>query len=281
MKDYKKTIATIVIILIPGLLLSLYAQKSVELKYDVNAGDKYEYQLHIDQDIVFEASGQTMALDQLMDFRMTSNIDDKKGEDFIISTSIDAIKMTQSIFGMQITYDSEDPNSSQNPMAAKIGEEMNKIIGSDYTMTMDDKGNIIDVDASEVANNDDILNNISSGSNFAIYKEGSVSVGETWEGDVEPLDNSDMKVQMIYTLLKMNSKEATLGLNGTISSNNIDDQEMRMNGTMTGEMRVDVNTGWLIESLLNQEIELDIEQNGQKFPATISGTITTTSTKLN
>jgi hypothetical protein len=54
---------------------------------------------------------------------------------------------------------------------------------------------------------------------------------------------------------------------------------MKMNGTMTGEMRVDVNTGWLIESVLNQEIELDIEQNGQKFPATISGTVTTTSEK--
>jgi hypothetical protein len=277
MNDYRKIIATIAIVLLPGLLMNLFAQ-SVELKYDLNNGDKYEYKLHIDQDIVFDAGGQTMALDQLMDFRMTSNVDEKNGDEYKISTSIDAIKMTQSIFGMQITYDSEDPNSMQNPMAAKIGEEMNNIIGSDYTMTMDDKGHVTNVDASDVSN-DELINNISSGSNFAIYKEGSVSVGESWEGDVEPLENSDMKVQMTYTLLKVNNKEATLGLNGTISSNNIDDQEMRMEGTMTGEMRVDVNTGWLIESVLNQEIELDIEQNGQTFPATISGSITTTSEK--
>lgn len=280
MNYYKKIIATIAIILIPGLLMNLFAQKSVELKYDVNQGDKYEYKLHIDQDIVFDAGGQTMALDQLMDFRMTSNIDERNGEEFIISTSIDAIKMTQSIFGMQITYDSEDPNTMQNPMAAKIGEEMNHIIGSDYTMTMDDKGHVTNVDASDVSN-DELINNISSGSNFAIYKEGTVSVGESWEGDVEPLENSDMKVQMIYTLLKVSGKEATLGLNGNISSNKIDDQEMRMEGTMKGEMRVDINSGWLIESVLNQEIELDIEQNGQKFPASISGTITTTSVKKN
>lgn len=280
MNNYKKIIATIAIILIPGLLMNLFAQKSVELKYDVNQGDKYEYKLHIDQDIVFDAGGQTMALDQLMDFRMTSNIDERNGEEFIISTSIDAIKMTQSIFGMQITYDSEDPNTMQNPMAAKIGEEMNHIIGSDYTMTMDDKGHVTNVDASDVSN-DELINNISSGSNFAIYKEGTVSVGESWEGDVEPLENSDMKVQMIYTLLKVSGKEATLGLNGNISSNKIDDQEMRMEGTMKGEMRVDINSGWLIESVLNQEIELDIEQNGQKFPASISGTITTTSVKKN
>ena len=278
MNDYKKIIATIVIVLLPGLLMNILAQKSVTLKYDVNAGDKYEYKLEIDQDIVFDAGGQTMALDQLMNFRMTSNIDEKTGNEYIISTTVNAIKMTQSIFGMQITYDSEDPNSMQNPMAAKIGEEMNNIIGSDYTMTMDERGHVTNVDASDVSN-DELINNISSGSNFAIYKEGSVSVGETWDGDVTPLDNSDMKVAMKYTLLKVSSKEALLGLNGTITANSIDDQEMKMNGTMTGEMTVDVNTGWLIESVLNQEIELDIEQNGQKFPATISGTVTTTSEK--
>jgi len=278
MNDYKKIIATIAIVLIPGLLMSVFAQKSVTLKYDVNAGDKYEYKLEIDQDIVFDAGGQTMALDQLMNFRMTSNIDEKTGNEYKISTTVDAIKMTQSIFGMQITYDSEDPNTMQNPMAAKIGEEMNNIIGSDYTMTMDEKGHVTNVDASDVSN-DELINNISSGSNFAIYKEGSVSVGETWDGDVTPMENSDMKVSMQYTLLKVSGKEALLGLNGTITANSIDDQEMKMNGTMTGEMTVNVNTGWLIESVLNQEIELDIEQNGQKFPATISGTVTTTSEK--
>jgi hypothetical protein len=278
MNDYKKTITTIAIVLIPGLLMNLFAQKSVELKYDVNAGDKYEYKLEIDQDIVFDAGGQTMALDQLMNFRMTSNIEERTGNEYKIATTIDAIKMTQSIFGMQVTYDSEDPNSSQNPMAAKIGEEMNNIIGKDYKMTMDEKGHVTEVDASNLSN-DEVINNISSGSNFAIYKDGPVSVGESWDGDVKPIENSDMKVSMQYTLLKLSGKEATLGLNGTISSNNIDDQELRMDGTMTGEMRVDVNTGWLIESVLNQEIELDIEQNGQKFPATISGTVTTTSEK--
>jgi len=274
----KKIIATIAIVLIPGLLLNVLAQKSVELKYDVDAGDKYEYKLEIDQDIVFDAGGQTMALDQLMNFRMTSSINEKTGDEYKISTTIDAIKMTQSIFGMQVTYDSEDPNSMQNPMSAKIGEEMSKIIGSDYTMTMDERGHVTEVDASNLSS-DEVINNISSGSNFAIYKEGAVSVGDSWEGDVEPIENSDMKVQMTYTLLKISGKEATLGLNGSISSNKIEDQEMKMDGTMTGEMRVDVNTGWLIESVLNQEIELDIEQNGQTFPATISGTVTTTSEK--
>ena len=281
MNNYKKIITTITLVLIPGLLISLYAQKSVDLKYNVNKGDKYVYKMNVDQDIAFEASGQTMALDQLMDFRMTSKIDDKVGDDYHLSTSVDAIKMTQSIFAMQITYDSEDPNTSENPMAAKIGEELKKIIGSNIRMTMDSRGKVKEVDASELTDNDDIANNISSGTNFAIYKDGKVSIGESWDGDVTPMENSDMKVNMTYTLLKFSGKEATLGINGTITANNIDDQEMNMDGTMTGEMIVNVKTGWLIKSVIDQEIELDIDQGGQKFPATISGTITTTSEKLN
>ena len=102
MNYYKKIIATIAIILIPGLLMNLFAQKSVELKYDVNQGDKYEYKLHIDQDIVFDAGGQTMALDQLMDFRMTSNIDERSGEEFI-SKFIEQVKKVTNVKSIKFT----------------------------------------------------------------------------------------------------------------------------------------------------------------------------------
>ena len=44
-------------------------------------------------------------------------------------------------------------------------------------------------------------------------------------------------------------------------------------------MIVDVKSGWLIESTVDQDIELDVEQNGQRFPATISGSIKTVSAK--
>ncbi len=77
----------------------------------------------------------------------------------------------------------------------------------------------------------------------------------------------------------MTGKTATIQFDGTISANTMQDMDMKMDGTQKGEMIVDVNTGWLIESSVDQEIELDIDQNGQKFPATISGTIKTVSAK--
>jgi len=280
MKNCKKISATLLIIFLPAIFISLYAQKSVELKYNVTKGDKYNSVMHLDQDIVIDANGQTMALDQIIDFKMSTEVTDNTKEDFTTKSTINAVKMTQGVFGMQITYDSEDSTTLQNPMVAKIAEAMGDLIGASYSMVMDHKGHVKEIDASAFSQNDDIANNISSGSGYAIYKEGKVKVGDSWEGDVTPLKNSDMKVNMTYTVLKITGKEATLGLNGTIKANTMDDSELNLDGTMSGEMTVSTHTGWLIKSVIDQEIKLDIDQNGQTFPATITGTITTTSEKI-
>jgi hypothetical protein len=280
MKNYKKITFTLLVILLPALFVNLYAQKSIELKYNVSRGDLYKTVMHMDQDIVFDANGQTMALDQIIDFKMTTEVTDNTQDEFTTKSTVDAVKMTQSIFGMQITYDSEDSTTLQNPMVAKIAEAMGGMIGASYTMVMDHKGHVKEIDASAFSQNDDIANNISSGSGYAIYKEGKVKVGDSWDGDVTPLKNSDMKVNMTYTVLKISGKEVTLGINGTIKANNMEDQELNLDGTMSGEMIVSSHTGWLIKSVIDQEIKLDIEQNGQTMPATITGTITTTSEKV-
>jgi len=135
------------------------------------------------------------------------------------------------------------------------------------------------MDLSNVSENDDLANNINSGSQFAIYPKGKIKVGETWEEDIKPVETSDMQFHAKYTLLKVTGKQATIGVDGIISANKLNDAELKMEGTMKGEMIVDVKTGWLIESNMDQEIEMDIEQAGQKMPATISGTIKTTSVK--
>jgi len=180
---------------------------------------------------------------------------------------------------MEIKYDSKDPASTENPMVAKIAEAFSDLIGSSYTMTMDDKGNVKEIDMKELTDNDDLAQNLSSGSNYAIYPDGKVAVGDSWEKDIEPLETSDMKYHIKYTVLKIGKKETTLGVEGSITANSIDDAEVNLEGTQTGEMIVNTQTGWLISSTIDQELTLDIEQAGQKFPATISRTTISTSVK--
>ncbi len=277
-----KTISVLVT-LVSFLLISnisLVAQKSVELKYNLETGDKYEFVSDLNQDISFEAGGTTMTLEQVMTFKMTSVVDGI--EDNIIDKSIlfDAIKMNQKIFGMEISYDSDD-STTWTGMTAEVAKEMNKIIGKTAKIAMDNKGNIQEMDISELTDNDELTNNLTSGNTYAVYPEGKVSIGDSWETDINPLKDNDMKVHMKYTLLKANRKHAVIGLEGNLSGNEIQGEQINLEGATVGEMTVDVKTGMLITSTLDIELALDIEQRGVKIPANIVSTTTTTATKIN
>lgn len=258
---------------------SIQAQKSADLKYNLKKGDTYSYNIDIDQDVVFEANGQTMALDVQMTFENTTLVDGITSDSINLKSTIDRVKMTQGIFGMQVTYDSDDPATAQNPMAAQIAQSMGMVIGKTYTQVMDSRGNVIRMDMGNMTENDDLANNLNSGAQYGLYPDYKVKVGDSWEKDIAPVKESDMKVHAKYTLIKLTGKTATIQFDGIISANTMQDMDMKMDGTQKGEMIVDVNTGWLIESTIDQDIELDIEQNGQKFPATIGGIIKTTSAK--
>jgi len=265
----------------PLFLSTAFGQKSVSLKYNLNEGDLYSYNLEVDQDIVFETNGIVMALDMLMMFEMTQKVVEVTADSIKLEGQIKRVKMSQSAFGMEMKYDSDDPATSQNPMMAKAGEEFSKTLNKSFFMMMDHQGKLGNMDLSNISDNEDFANSINSGSQFAIYPKGKIKVGDTWEEDIKPVETSDMQIRARYTLLKVTGKQATIGVDGIISANKMNDAELKMNGTMKGEMIVDVKTGWLIESNMDQEIEMDIEQAGQKMPATISGTIKTTSVKLN
>ena len=98
----------------------------MQLRYNLNQGDQYSYEMKMDQDIVFQSSGQTMTLDQVIEFYMTSTIA-KITDSITIESEITRVVMDQKIFGMEMKYDSDTPASDQNPMAAKIAETMGGI----------------------------------------------------------------------------------------------------------------------------------------------------------
>ena len=279
----QKTIFSFLVVafILQGLTVDLSAQKSILLRYNLIEGDKFNYNMDLDQDIVFETNGQTMALDQIMTFEMTQNVLKVTADSIKLSGKISRVKMTQGILGMKIEYDSDDPSTSQNPMTAKIAEELGKTIDKPFTMNMDYRGNMGEMDLSKVTSNDDFAKNLNSGSQYIVYPEKKVSIGESWSTEIIPFEESDMIFSAKYTLLAISGKTATIAIDAKISANNLQDADVRIDGTQKGEIKVDIKTGWVIESKIDQELELDIEQNGMKFPATVSGSIITTSKKAN
>jgi len=266
------------IVIIASLLLvnlsNVYAQKSVSLKYNLNEGDRYNFVTNVDLDMSFEAMGTTMTMESVMIIEMTSVVNMVENDEISQDLIFDRIAMNQKVMGMEINYDSDDSSTYNSGMGAKMGAEMNKIIGESIVMIMDNRGNIKNLDVSNVTSTD-ITNNITSGNTFVVYPEGKIKIGDSWETDIEPLEDSEMKMHVKYTLLKATRKQSTIGIEGVVLANVVEGQEINLEGTTEGKMIVDNKTGMLISSVIDLEMVMDIEQGGVKFPASMMSTSTT------
>ena len=268
---------TIVIVIMFTITIA-NAQKAVELTYNLNVGDKYEFNTELNQDISFDANGQTMTLEQVMSFQMGTQVISIADGLITQDLKFDKVSMNQQIFGMELNYNSED-ESTWTVMGAQIADQFNKIIGVSINFGMDNKGNIVEIDLSELKGVDDLTNNLTSGSNFALYPKGDIKVGETWERNIKPLKDSEMRVFMKYTLLKITKKQVIISLDGTLSGNVVDGTEVKLDGTTGGELIVDRNTGMLVNSTMDIDLTIEIEQQGMKIPANIVSTSATTVVK--
>ncbi len=276
-KSFIKIIA--IAIILPLLSGSLTAQKKIELKYKLKAGDKYSYITKLDQDINFESNGQEVSLNQLMNFYITMNIE--KGEntgDYKIVSTIDRIAMEQKIFGMELKYDSDDSSTFSSGMGKQIGDEMNKLIGKSYSVEVDRYGNIKAIDMGEISENKDISENINNNSSFAVYPAHKIAIGESWETDIKPLNNTDMKIHTKYTITKIKGKKAYINFESTLTSP--DNSDLKISGTQKGNLTVNKKTGWITHSEIDQELKINISQGGVEVPAEVSGTMETNSNKI-
>lgn len=275
----KKIKQSILILTMLFLVNPIFSQKSIELKYRLQKNDQYQYTTETNQNIKMDVNGMEMSMDMNVSMDMVYKIVDQNNENNNISGEIKRITMSQSLFGMSIDYDSDKPNPD-DPMLAEINDEFQKILNSEFHFSIYPEGKMNSVDLNNINENNELANNFNSGTSFAIYPKNSINIGETWSEDIVPAAGSDMKYMVKYTLLKIENNHATIGIEGVVSANSVNEVDLKLKGTINGEMIVNTESGWLIESLLTQNLEMDIEQEGVILPATLIGTIKNTSTKI-
>ena len=252
------------------------AQKSIMLKYNLKAGQQFSNESSIEQTIQFEAMGQKATLDQDMDFYMTNAVDSVENGNITQSSTIDRVVMDQQIFGMSLKYDSEDSTTFNSPMGPEFADQMNKIIGTKVVSTINERGQLQRMDASAFGAAGEMSNSLNTGNNYATYPDYKVKVGDSWEESLTPMETSNMAVQVTYTLAKVSRKQAVISLEGVLSANELNPEvDGELNGTMKGEMTVNRKTGMVIESSIQLDMTMEIEQNGMKFPATVSSFVDT------
>ena len=279
MKRTNKFLLVVAMMMLPGFIMTTYAQKAIELKYNLKKGSKYQSTMDMTQDVDMEVQGQSMVMNSEMNFEFDYTVTDVRADSFDLQTVINAIKMKQSVMGMDIIYDSKDTSTYNNPMVGtKISDEMNKLIGAAITTTNSVNGNVGKVDMGTLDKDNDIARNMKSSFSQATYPDHKVKVGDSWTNDITTTGMADMTMHMKYTLTKFNRKQAFINVEATIES---PDVTAKLKGTMSGEMTVDRKTGWVVHSTFDQDFEMQMEQQGMSFPATISGSYEINSKKVN
>ncbi len=278
MKRVNKFYLLMALIVLPGFFATTYAQKAIMLQYHLKDGDKFVSTMSMNQEIDMEVQGQSMVINQDMNFEFGYLVSDVVADSFNLHTNINAIKMTQTMMGMEIKYDSRDSSTFNNPtLGTQISDQMNKLIDKEITTTNSINGTVGSVDLGAIGADNAMAGNMKSSFSQAVYPNHKVKVGESWDNDITTNGMAEMKMHITYTLTKATRKQAFIDVKGTITS---PDETARLKGTLTGEMTVDRKTGWVTHSTFDQDIDMQMEQQGMSFPATVSGSYEITSHKV-
>jgi hypothetical protein len=258
------------IILLAGISTLNFAQK-VNLEYNLEKGNYYQWEMILDQEIDMKVQGQDMSMTQKIEFFTGNTVQEVFKDSFRIEQKIERVKMNQQVMGMTVNYDSDSPNSS-DPMAAQMDQMFKSFIGEPMIIVLDKLGNTVRTDLGKLEDNPEFARNAGSTAQFIIFPEKTLKVGDSWEDTINPLVETGIITKVKYTLAKVESGTATLKFEGDVTSIEGNELGMNMSGKQKGEVKIDLKSGWTDSSEITQDMEMEINQNGMIIPAKVKGT---------
>src|SRR5690606_21326435 len=113
-------------------------QAAVELKFNLQPGDRYLFSSVVKQEIAQEAMGQQITTIQDITTDYIYTIKARENGVTEIDVTMDALKMDTDVGGMQrITFDSSDPDASTAELKA-----MSNIIGKTFQLFVNEDGSV-------------------------------------------------------------------------------------------------------------------------------------------
>jgi hypothetical protein len=255
-----------VLVLLGMIGFAFVPAKSVLFSYKLEKGTKSEIEIKTNQNISMTMSGQSVNIKQDVTLNQSVEITNVSSEGNIdFSIVYDRIRFKQNAMGMEVEWDSDNPEASEgNMMAQQIAAQLNNVIQKTVTATIDPLGNPITNNGSEVLGETNI-SGFEMGM-LVVFPDHEISVGDTWEVVTKPDPSSDFAITAVYKLDEFKSKTAVISFDGTVTGTEMNGTPAQLNGTISGKATIDSKTGWLISSTSLQSLEMEMEQQGQKMP---------------
>lgn len=258
----KKTIISLLLILIGLSSLPLQAQKEVTVRLNPKVGVTYTAKVKNTMMNLMEIQGQSMTMTQSMETTSSYTAKNVSEQEVTIEGQNDALKLSISQMGMALTYDSEHPEKT-SPLIADQSEELASNLNKPYTMSFDALGRRI--------SDDEEPDMAQIGSIVVQLPEEPLKAGSTWTtSKKQQVSGTDITASMTYTVTKISKRSIDIEVKGAIEGGE------EANGTFDGTASIDPETGLITKSSIKQNISTTISEQGLTIPVTINGTTTVT-----
>jgi len=211
------------------------------LRIKSEVGDNYDFTF------VMKMGG---AMEMSMEMDFWQKIISADADEIECKMGYETAKMSMSINGETINYDSENPYESEQ--SAAMHSEIKAMFGAELGMTMDSKGKVLKESGFEDLGDDFTAQ---MGFTNVEYPEHALKIGDSFDYSVR---EEGMAMDATYTLTNVSDSEYTLSITGDIVG--------ETTGEVTGEMILFRECGMAKAS--NLKIEMDVM--GQKMDMTLS-----------
>lgn len=258
MKNTKKILTPMFLVLIGLTTLSFMAKDSVTLRLHPEAGKRYTVNSKATSMNMMEVQGQTINMTQTMETNQSFTVKEASDTQSVVESQIESMKLSVSQMGMKFEYDSEHPEKT-SPMIADQTKELEKSIKKPADLTYDALGNMIS-EMDEASMN--TLGNV-----IIKMPEEPISVGSTWTtSSTQSVSEMEMTVEFTYTVTAISKKSIDVSIKGNILKNNDN-----ITGTYNGTASINPTTGILMKSNTKSNVSMTISQQGLTIPTTIAG----------
>ncbi len=259
---------------------------SKELKFNLEKGKTYDFEIVLDMDQ--EVMGQKNKIVFIAAYAIKVTDDDGKIKSIV--GEYKDFKMKMNMMGQEINIDGAkkpvqlNDSSIQGDPMAMLSNAFSGIIGKQFNLKVDEKGNIL-----EVTGFDELVNGMITAMNlseekkmmvkaslkdqfnadkikesfapmFNIYPDKEIKIGDSWERSYNLTSGTTTRYSTQYTVKSFNGDNVLLDANTKIdpvsdSSTSGITGNMQMSGTQSGIMTVNTKSGLVVDAELTQNLE--------------------------
>lgn len=269
-----KLIACVIALLLIAVQ-SVEAKRKVLLRINLEKGAAYQMTITSDNNIDQQMMGQQMKMQQKMEMGSTYKVlDVLPNKNYVIEYSFDKMKMDMDINGQKVSIDSDDTTTNA------VSRNLKEMTSMKIKFTMNSQGKIQSIEGMDeyekkVGNNQElgqILSMFANSDNFkasfgqylGYFPDQEVEVGSKWDLPIKMPSMMNMEMNLHYNVSDISDDQIVLGVNSEVNmdspiKNNGMEIQMKATGTQTGTMKVDLKSGFVSTTDINQKFDMKMK----------------------